>query len=194
MYFATVSIYRGGTSTIYADSAETSLNAGHLYSITTGGVVTDVGSNGSTDTHPPVTIGNYGDLAYDGLTLYGSFDTEVVHGSATYQGRVTITGDQAGTVALQGTFTYLGNNVLMDGLAYYNGIFYGVNRGNNIYAPSTLYTILPDGTIANAVAITGLMSDTNIYGMTATPIPPSVFLLGSGLLGLGALGWRRRQG
>jgi len=26
-----------------------------------------------------------------------------------------------------------------------------------------------------------------------TPVPPSVFLLGSGLLGLGALGWRRRQ-
>ena len=27
-----------------------------------------------------------------------------------------------------------------------------------------------------------------------TPVPPSVLLLGSGLLGLGALGWRRRRG
>jgi hypothetical protein len=26
------------------------------------------------------------------------------------------------------------------------------------------------------------------------PLPPSVFLLGSGLLGLGLLGWRRKQG
>jgi hypothetical protein len=29
---------------------------------------------------------------------------------------------------------------------------------------------------------------------TQTPLPPSVFLLGSGLMGLGLLGWRRRRG
>ncbi len=29
---------------------------------------------------------------------------------------------------------------------------------------------------------------------SAVPLPPSMLLLGSGLLGLGALGWRRRQG
>ncbi len=30
-------------------------------------------------------------------------------------------------------------------------------------------------------------------GIIETPLPPSVLLLGSGLLGLGALGWRRRR-
>jgi hypothetical protein len=31
------------------------------------------------------------------------------------------------------------------------------------------------------------------YQQSAVPLPPSVFLLGTGLLGLGALGWRRRK-
>jgi hypothetical protein len=61
------------------------------------------------------------------------------------------------------------------------------------------------GTEANPVffhlLVTGVTADTSVdfvqfsYGTNGAvvPIPPSVLLMGSGLLGLGLVGWRRRQ-
>jgi hypothetical protein len=44
-----------------------------------------------------------------------------------------------------------------------------------------------------SVAAAGAWISTGIVPLTHTPMPPSALLLGSGLLGLGLLGWRRTR-
>jgi hypothetical protein len=56
-------------------------------------------------------------------------------------------------------------------------IYYNANLAANAYLHGLNYTIPGGGQL-----------------IAHTPVPPSVLLLGSGLLGLGALGWRRRRG
>ena len=58
-------------------------------------------------------------------------------------------------------------------------IYYNVHLAANAYLGGLSYTI-PGGGGGMLIA--------------HAPVPPSVLLLGSGLLGLGALGWRRRRG
>jgi hypothetical protein len=70
-----------------------------------------------------------------------------------------------------------------------NNIFNDDSNAINIYydpkALANFYLLGRDYTFAGGAGM--LIAD-------AVPLPPSVFLLGSGLLGLGLLGWRRRRG
>jgi hypothetical protein len=162
---------------IYADSYPIGGNGGvtgRLYELSK--------TDGSAT--PGVNLPNnyvaYGDLAFDSGVLYGSlFKTNGSNKFELYN---------IGTSHKIGTFPDDDN---IDGLAYFpnspsTGTLYGITRGG------TLYTINPsNGALSNSHS-TGL---SNVYGATYathTPIPPSAFLLGSGLLGLGLLGWRRK--
>jgi hypothetical protein len=76
------------------------------------------------------------------------------------------------------TGTTLTNIFNADALDVIN-IYYNKNLAANAYLGGLNYTITGG---AGGMLI------------AHTPLPPSVFLLGSGLLGLGLLGWRRRRG
>jgi len=83
----------------------------------------------------------------------------------------------------------------IDGIVFENGILYGVTHGN-ASNPGTLYYLTIPDTPGNVTAIK-VGTNTGAYaawGMTAVvPLPTSALLLGSGLLGLGAVGWRRKN-
>jgi hypothetical protein len=70
------------------------------------------------------------------------------------------------------------NNISEDAGAALN-IYYDPKALANLYLLGLDYTFAGGGM---------LIADASV------PLPPSVFLLGSGLLGLGLLGWRRRRG
>ena len=71
------------------------------------------------------------------------------------------------------------NNIFDDAGSPIN-IYYDPKALANFYLLGRDYTFAGGGNlIADAATV---------------PLPPSVLLLGSGLLGLGALGWRRRRG
>jgi hypothetical protein len=152
---------------------------GHLFSITSSGVVSDLNSNGTSGTTG--YIGNYGDLVFVGSTLYGTF---AVNGSTdVYLGTVNTGNVNPNVSNLMDTGI---NN--LDGLAYLNSTLYGISRTGTLYTIST-----SDGSLSNSHD-TGL---SGVYGMTfalGVPLPPSVFLLGTGLLGIGLLGFRRKAG
>jgi hypothetical protein len=72
------------------------------------------------------------------------------------------------------------NNIFGD-LTYTLNIYYDKNNPNNAYLMKYDYTF--------AGGLGHLYAD----DVAAAPLPPSLLLLGSGLLGLGALGWRRKR-
>jgi hypothetical protein len=65
---------------------------------------------------------------------------------------------------------------------YYSGSPY--SQGDSTEAASAYVSDNAQGSYYTNYAFTG----------SAVPLPPSVFLLGSGLLGLAGLGWRRKRG
>jgi len=174
------------TGIIYAASFPTTATSGYLYTIDSStGVAT-----AATSSFKPngTTIKNYGDLVYDvsNSTLYGSVlrsnNSTIALASIASTGVATVTGN-------------IDNSTVADGLAYLNGTLYAINQ--NAISPGTvpiLYTIGTNGAVITSTNTSGLSG--TVYGATSAvvPIPPSAFLLGSGLLGLGLLGWRRKIG
>jgi len=170
--------------TIYADSSYTigggPDKTGHLYTIDSSGTAHNVGSNGSGENNN--YYGNYGDLAFVGSSLYGTIAVNSAP-NPVYWGSIN---SNAGTVTLGSAMT-----ANIDGLAYIDSTstLYGISR------TGTLYTLNPStGAILTTIPTTGFLTGDTVYGATHAPIPPSAFLLGSGLLGLGLLGWRRKIG
>jgi hypothetical protein len=165
----------GSDGTIYADNTYVTIGPdkpGHLFTINASGVGAIVGSNGKTTGNN--YIGDFGDLAFVGSTLYGTF---AVNGfTNTFLGTAN-----TGTGAVSSLHDMGVANV--DGLAYY-------------LPTSTLYAITRDGTLYTANTSSGALTNahttglSNVYGMTSVPLPPTMLLLGSGLVGV--IGLRRK--
>lgn len=130
-------------------------------------------------------IGQQGDLAYGNGKLYATM-TWAGH-SGYYLATIDTT---LGTATQVGKILSGSSNPAIDGIVFINGTLYGTSRGT-LATPAELYTINISDALATKVdTTTGVYTS---FGLTQIPLPPTVLLLGSGLVGLGLLGWRRRK-
>ena len=173
------------TGTIYAASfpADPETNGG-LYTLNSSD-----GSVVNTYSLAPNSGGNhfrdYGDLAFGNILFYGSLVGTNPQGASPTNGIAPI-GTTGGTFA--SAAKPFNPAVDIDGLAFVSqtSTLYGLTRDAN------LYTINPATGNLTAITTTGFAAGDVAYGMTV-PLPASGLLLGSGLLGLGLLGWRRQK-
>jgi hypothetical protein len=157
--------------TIYAGSSG---SPGHLYTLSSSN-----GAATATSNNFGSSLGIYGDLAFSsGGTLYGMFSG----GSHP---------NQLGTVNTStGVATLLNGPQVeqTDGLAFIGTTLYA-----DTYAGTLLTLNISNGSKLTEINIRSggqdLKNEKGLTYYTAVPLPPTVLLLGSGLLGLA--GWRR---
>lgn len=107
------------------------------------------------------------------------------------------TAPSAGTFPISGSFG-TGDHGAMSCYIYQNStlLYSSIDDPDN-YTFSFSPSLLAGDTISFAVgpntAGGTFISGSTPLSATIVPLPPSVLLLGSGLLGLGAVGWRRRK-
>ncbi len=180
-------------STIYMGTAKTTSASGALYALDPAtGAATAVGSGFGDFGAAGTYVGLEGDLAYYNGKLYATMTW-----SGTGHGGIHLATIDLGTGLATEVGKILAGNTspTIDGIVFENGILYGVTHGN-ASNPGTLYYLTIPDTPGNVTAIK-VGTNTGAYaawGMTAVvPLPTSALLLGSGLLGLGAVGWRRKN-
>lgn len=175
----------GGDGTIYAGRAKTASASGNLYTLNgSSGAATLKGSFGVGGGAAGDYLGDYGDLAQgpDG-GLYGLFAWQN-HAGNNYLGAVNLSSG-AVTPKTSGT-----GRTGADGLVFIGNTIYAVRHAGGLMTldfatGAKLTDILIKDSQGNTI--------NNGYGLAFVPLPPSVMLLGSGLLGLGLFGFRRRR-
>jgi hypothetical protein len=113
----------------------------------------------------------WGTLNIDGQTIY-LYDGNEIDGGALYVGEIL----GVETSGLQVTNIIMGLEDPELSIYYDLNIYYNPFLADNDYLGGLTYDL------------------TNAGQLIPTPVPGSVLLLGTGLLGLGLLGWRRKRG
>jgi hypothetical protein len=180
--------------TIYTGTAKTILASGALYTLDPAtGAATEVGGGFGDFGAAGTYVGLKGDLAYYNGKLYATMTWSGTGHGGIYLATIDL---DTGLAIQVGKILAGSTSPSIDGIVFENGILYGITQGNATN-PGTLYYLTIPGTPGNVKAVK-IGSNTGAYaawGMTSVvPLPTSVLLLASGLLGLGALGWRRKTG
>jgi hypothetical protein len=153
--------------------------------VTTADLFIDLGCNGTYDFAVGLDLNSNGNglnragLVYSTATYQTSQDLFNANGGVIYGGQVDPTSPHAIPVLAAGGVTG----------ATASPVLWSTLGGLPDYSVSVNLTGLVDG---NFGFLWGSGTCGNGPIETCVPIPPSVLLMGSGLLGLGLLGWRRR--
>lgn len=180
-------------STIYTGTSKTTLASGALYTLDPGtGAATKVGSGFGDFGAPGTYVGLVGDLAYYNGKLYATTRWSGTGHVGTYLATIDF---DTGLATEVGKILAGSISPTIDGIVFENGVLYGVTQGNATN-PGTLYYLTIPGTPGDVIA-TKIGTNTGVYAgwglTTVVPLPSSALLLGSGLLSLGLLGWRRKK-
>ena len=180
-------------STIYTGTSKTSSASGALYTLDpVTGTATKVGSGFGDFGAAGTYVGLVGDLAYNHGKLYATMRWSGPDHVGTYLATIDL---DTGLATQVGKILAESISPTIDGIVFENDVLYGVAQGNADNPGTLYYLTIPDN--PGEVIATRIGTNTGAYaawGLTSTvPLPPSALLLGSGLLGLGLLGWRRKN-
>jgi hypothetical protein len=181
-------------STLYMGTAKTTSASGALYTLDPAtGAATEIGSGFGDFGAAGTSVGLEGDLAYYNGKLYATMTWSGTGHGGIYLATIDL---DIGLATEVGKILAGKTSPTIDGIVFENGVLYGATQGN-ANNPGTLYYLTLPG-IPGDVTATRIGTTTGAYaawGLTAVvPLPPSVLLLGSGLLSLGLLSRRWKNG